>query len=147
MNLQFNPMFCVVIVISIKCNEAENPKPILRDKMMNPHFAFSNFQGGPNTMSKNKTVKFNAENENEKTFTDHSMVSILFSHKIPHLAEITYSDLIERTIADVDDTIPDFIDHSLNVTEELITFRNTMAELRASAKKDIDILKLNLDGK
>ena len=106
-------IICVVMCSIIKCNEVQ----ILTGKLVCykrfvPQFAF--LQG---EMQRNKTVTFNESNK----FTNHSISDILFDHRIPRLVELTYSDLVERTVVD-DDTIPEenFHEDSRNRTEDVI---------------------------
>ena len=118
MKLLIRDIFCVVMCLIIKCNEIKLPTgKLVCYKKFVPKFAF--LQG--EMQRNNKTVTFDDSNK----FTNHSILDILFDHKIPRLVELTYSDLVERTLVD-DDTIPeeDFHENSQNSTANVITFRN-----------------------
>ena len=133
-------IICVIMCFTIKCNDAQKlTGKLVCNKMLVPQFAL--FQD--EIMQKNKTVTFNETNK----YTNHSIAEILFDHRIPRLAEITYSDLTDRTLVD-DDTLPEeeFDDNSRNLTEDVITFRNGIRQLRDSKMAEIDALRANLVG-
>ena len=141
MNLLVKNIFCVVMCLIIKCNEANLPiKNLVCHKRYVPKFAFLQDE-----MQRNKTVTFDEQDSNK--FTDHSMLSILFDHKIPRCAELTYSDLVEKTIVD-DDTIPEenFHEDSRNITEDFITFCDEITIIRDSTMSEINTLRINLIG-
>ena len=126
-------IICVIMCFTIKCNDAQKlTGKLVCNKMLVPQFAL--FQD--EIMQKNKTVTFNETNK----YTNHSIAEILFDHRIPRLAEITYSDLTDRTLVD-DDTLPEeeFDDNSRNLTEDVITFRNGIRQLRDSKMAEIDV--------
>ena len=80
-------IICVIMCFTIKCNDAQKlTGKLVCNKMLVPQFAL--FQD--EIMQKNKTVTFNETNK----YTNHSIAEILFDHRIPRLAEITYSDLL-----------------------------------------------------
>ena len=142
MNLLIKIILCVVMC-SIKCSEAKLPiRNLVCYKRFVPKFAFLQDE-----MQRNKTVTFNEQDQDSNKYTDHSMLSILFDHKIPRLAELTYSDLVEKTIVD-DDTIPeeDFHEDSCNLTEDFITFSNEIRIRRDNTVSEINTLRMNVIG-